>query len=543
MIRVLVFFAAIAAFALLATWFADHPGDLTLHFGGQAYETSLSVALLILLALMVAMAVAWKCLSFFLALPHFVSFRLQMRRRRKGMSALSRGMVAIGAGDVRAAQRHSADALKHLGKEPLTQLLKAQTAQLSGDRNTAEATFAEMTEHAETRLLGLRGLHVEARRKGDSEAAHAHAVEAHRVAGLPWAGQAVLEHRTATGDWIGALEAVERNAVNGHIDKAVANRQRAVLKTAIALEKADQSPEEALHLAREANRLAPDLIPASVLAGRLLARQGDLRRAIKVYEAAWRLAPHPDVAEGYLHVRHGDSASDRLARARALARLAPRDPESRLTVARAALDAREFEVARESLAPLVENTDTRPTVRACLAIADIEEVANGGAGKVREWLARAARAPRDPAWIADGVASDRWAPISPVTGRLDAFVWRAPTEQLEGPSEGMLAMNGRPQEPPPLVPPLLSRPAVPEVEASPIKEIAPPAGETARPESPEVQDKCSLPRPSRATFPSNNQPIIVQPPQPVVFPAPAAPDDPGPEPREKDVDGQFGFLT
>jgi HemY protein len=276
----------------------------------------------------------------------------------------------------------------------------------------------------------------------------------------------------------------------------------------------------------------------------LLTRQGDLRRAMKIYEAAWRIAPHPDVAEGYLHVRHGDSASDRLARARALARLAPRDPESRLIVARAALDAREFEVARESMSPLIENADARPTVRACLTMADIEEVANGGAGKVREWLARAARAPRDPAWIADGVASDRWAPISPVTGRLDAFVWRAPTEQLEGPSEGMLAMSGRPQEPPPPpAPPLLSRPATPEAEASPIKEIAPAVVEPERPDSQEVTDKRSLPLPPRATFSSNRQPIIVQPPQPVVFPAPTAPDDPGPEPREKGIDRRFGFLT
>ncbi len=51
---------------------------------------------------------------------------------------------------------------------------------------------------------------------------------------------------------------------------------------------------------------------------------------------------------------------------------------------------------------------------------------------MREWLARASRAPRDPAWIADGVISDRWAPVSPVSGRLDAFVWGTPVEQLQG---------------------------------------------------------------------------------------------------------------
>ena len=37
-----------------------------------------------------------------------------------------------------------------------------------------------------------------------------------------------------------------------------------------------------------------------------------------------------------------------------------------------------------------------------------------------------AHAPRDPAWTADGFVSERWLPVSPVTGRLDAFEWKVP---------------------------------------------------------------------------------------------------------------------
>lgn len=40
------------------------------------------------------------------------------------------------------------------------------------------------------------------------------------------------------------------------------------------------------------------------------------------------------------------------------------------------------------------------------------------------------RAPRDPAWVADGFVSEHWAPASPVTGRVDAFEWRVPVERL-----------------------------------------------------------------------------------------------------------------
>jgi HemY protein len=62
-------------------------------------------------------------------------------------------------------------------------------------------------------------------------------------------------------------------------------------------------------------------------------------------------------------------------------------------------------------------------------MARIEGEQFGNAGRVREWLARATNAPRDPAWTADGVVAERWAAISPVTGTLDAFQWKVPVEQ------------------------------------------------------------------------------------------------------------------
>ena len=178
----------------------------------------------------------------------------------------------------------------------------------------------------------------------------------------------------------------------------------------------------------QAVKLAPDLVPAACIAGRLLARRGDLKKAARIVEAAWKANPHPDLAKVYLGLRPGDSVRDRLARAETLAKLSSWDPEARLAVAQAALDARDYGRAREAAKPLLAD---RPTVRACLMMAAIEEAEHGAAsGQAREWLARAARAPRDPVWIADGVASDTWAPVSPVTGRLDAFAWREPPNTL-----------------------------------------------------------------------------------------------------------------
>ena len=172
-------------------------------------------------------------------------------------------------------------------------------------------------------------------------------------------------------------------------------------------------------------KLAPDLVPAAELAGRLLAEAGERRKAGKIIEAAWKINPHPDLAEAYADLRLSDSARDRLARMQALARMAPGHTEGALAVARAALDAREFATARAALEPLAKE----PTQRVAMLMAELEGL-EGDEGRAREWMARALHAARDPAWTADGFVSERWLPVSPVTGRLDAFQWKVPVADL-----------------------------------------------------------------------------------------------------------------
>jgi HemY protein len=68
-----------------------------------------------------------------------------------------------------------------------------------------------------------------------------------------------------------------------------------------------------------------------------------------------------------------------------------------------------------------------------MLMAEIEATEHGDHGKAREWTARAVRARRDPIWVADGYVSERWLPASPLTGKLDAFVWSVPPAVVAGP--------------------------------------------------------------------------------------------------------------
>lgn len=430
MLRIVLFFVAILLAGLGFAWLAEQSGELTLTFGGYEYRVGLAVAAILVVLAFAAVMLLWWLLRSIWNTPTAMAGYFRTRRRERGYRALSTGLIAAGAGDGGLARRMGKQASKLVSsdREPLVHLLDAQAALLQDDHDAAQAKFSAMAQNPETRLLGLRGLYLEAERLGKREVARHYALEAAQSAPqLDWAVNAGLEAKTEEHDWEGALALVDSRKSGGDSDRNSRERQRAVLLTAQAMDLLDSDPSAARSAALEANRIQPDFVPAAVIAAKALFRQNDLRRGSKVLEAIWKKEPHPEVAETYLFARSGDSTHDRLARARKLRRLRPNNVESELAVARAALDASELEEARASAEAAVR---IEPREGAFLLLADIEEAETGDQGRVRHWLAKAVRAPRDPAWVADGYVSEHWAPASPVTGELDAFEWRTPVERL-----------------------------------------------------------------------------------------------------------------
>ena len=437
MIRLVLYFLAILAAAAGLHWLADRPGTIVIAWQDYVAETSVFRAFVILLLVIgVAIAIA-STLRWLWSSPASIAGLLQRRRARRGLDALSSGMIAVGAGDRALALRYAGQARKALPNAPLTHLLRAQVAQLTGDLATARRIFEAMLASPDTEQLGLRGLFLEARREGATEASRQFAERALALnAKLGWPVEALFDLQCRAGDWQGALDTLAIGRRHNLFDKAVANRRRAVLLTAQAQPAEDTEPDRALAAAQEAHRLAPDLVPAAAIAGRILASQGNTPRAARVLLKTWRLSPHPDLAATYAYARPGDSPRDRLNRMRHLCRLTPNAIEGPIALAVTAIEAREWDEGRSALEPLLAG---RVTQRVCTLMARIEGEQHGHAGLVREWLARAVNAPRDAAWTADGVVSDRWAAVSPVTGAFDAFRWRVPVEPVDGPAGALLA--------------------------------------------------------------------------------------------------------
>ena len=422
--RLIIWFLIAAGLAWGLTWVANHPGTITVEWlGWRIEDIPVALALAALLIGLLVLWLAFRLLRWLIGAPFAVTDMFRTRRRRKAMREMSTGLTALMAGDAETARRAAHKAARLLPDDPMTQLLEAQAELQAGNLRAANHYFAQLKENPETEPAALHGMFELAQREGNAEAAKAIAEQAlRRHPNLPWAAEAVLKFAALAGDWPRVRALLARMRKAKLIDRAEEKRKLAVTFAAEAQALEEQEPDKALEAALQAHKLDPSLVPAAVIAGRLLAQQGKLRKAAKVLEQTWKLSPHPDIAEVYAHLRHGDSPADRLARVRQLLKKGSGNEEGAVALARAAIDAHAWDVALGALRPWLNEN---PSARIFLLMAELEEARSGDIGRMREWLRRARMARPDPAWVAGSYISPVWLPITP-DGVLGAFKWQEP---------------------------------------------------------------------------------------------------------------------
>ncbi|MCB1379246.1 MAG: heme biosynthesis protein HemY [Alphaproteobacteria bacterium] len=452
MIKLVWRFALVVALAAGFAWLADRPGTLTIRWLGHEIEMTFIVGVALGLAGVVALWFLWSLFRRLWHSPQAVGQYWRFRKNRRGYESLSQGIIAAGAGDAAAASKHAAIAGNALSDEPLVNVLAAQAAQLKGDRASVKRIFEAMSKSPDTEALGLRGLFVEARQAGDVAQARALAERALALnPRLAWASTAVLLLQSASHDWAAAAATLAQQAKSGVLAAEEAHRKQAAMLAAQAMAIEDSDRAKAIEIATRAHKLDPALVPAALVAARALIADGSQRKAGKLLRETWGLAPHADIAEVYGNLRPGEGPEARFERVRDLVSDVSGGVEGAYALARAAVRAQRWDVARKTLEPFL---DGRPQARICALVADVEE-AQGDKGRAREWLARAVRAPRDPMWVSDGVASPRWTPVSPVSGEIVPCEWKEPFDMPEDLEADSLS---------PPTPQPVQRVAAPEVE-------------------------------------------------------------------------------
>jgi HemY protein len=236
---------------------------------------------------------------------------------------------------------------------------------------------------------------------------------------LPWVIEVWFDAEVRAGNWVEAERALDEATRRRAMDAAQVRRARAVVQHARSLDagRAGDSAAalEAARAAHEADAAAPG--PAAHLA-RLLARAGETRRARRVIEETWKAAPHPELLSAY---REALGAPDALPWTEAVQKLPQQDnPESRLALAEAALDARLWGVARDALAASEPVDGRAPRLAARLAEEESHDAAAAAALR--------AKAGPEPRWQCEtcGAAPAAWEPVCGHCGAFDSLRWGLP---------------------------------------------------------------------------------------------------------------------
>jgi len=430
-LRTLGYVLILAVLVGLAVWLADNPGQVSLEWWGWRLETSVAILVLGAAVVLAAFAVLYRIWLAVRRAPGRMVGSRRENRRRRGYLALTQGMVAVAAGDAEEARKQVRRADGLLEEPPLTLLLQAQAAQLSGDTRAAEKFFTAMLDKPDTEFLGLRGLLTQALKAKDDKKARDLAERAFRLRpGSDWVAANLLELQVKAGAWADARATLDKAVKNRAVPADEAKHRQVALDYRLSLDASAQGDGgKALKLLRAAHEADPGFAPAAARLADLQLAAGKAGKAVSTVERAWTAAPHPELAEMYWRARGANDALERVRAAQQLAKQNPDHPESHLVLAETALDAQLWGEARRHLQAAAGDT---PPARVCRLMAELEESEHKDAEAARSWLVRASMADPDPAWVCGdcGNSVAEWTIVCGNCGGFASFSWRTPPHVL-----------------------------------------------------------------------------------------------------------------
>lgn len=446
LLKVLIFVALIGGLTYGAGQLMEMGDFALLTVMGREFVLTPLLAILGAVVLLISVWLLFKLVGLLVASLRFlngdetaISRYFNRRAERKGYEALAEGMMALAAGEGRLAIRKAERAETYLGRPELTKLVVAQGAEMVGDTALATATFKALVADDRTRFVGVRGLMKQKLAAGDTETALKLAEKALAIRPRNEEVQTtLLQLQARHEDWAGARATLAAALRSGNLPREVHKRRDAVLALAHARDAmAEGKIAEATRDAETAQRMAPGLVPAAVMAARLAIADGKAKQADKIVKAAWATDPHPDLAAAFAEIAPGETPAERVKRFRPLLAKHADHPEAKMLEAELQIAAEDFPAARRALGDLAE---THPTARTLTIMAAIERGAGAEDRLVRAWLAKAVMAPRGMQWVCDscGHIHAEWRPVCTHCGSFDRLSWQEVAQSdaaLMGPAQ------------------------------------------------------------------------------------------------------------
>jgi HemY protein len=433
MSRILAYALKIAILVALGYWLVEHQGQINIHWGGYIIETTTAVAALIILAALGLAAGIYNGWYRIVTVPGRWGEKRKAKRKDKGYEALTKGLIAVAAGDATMAGKLAGKARRSLDDAPLTMLLSAQAAQLNGHHEKAREIFRAMLEQPELAFFGVRGLLThELRQNGRRDASGAVNREALKLAReafrleptSPWVVESLFDLEMLAEEYDRGIGLVDQMQRLDLLTRDEARRRKAAVMTARSMAAtADERHTDARNHAERAVRLAPAFPPAVTMLAQFYAADGKLRKARSILDRAWQIEPHPDLAAAWTRLSPYDDAEGRL---RWMERLCTgRGIEDYIALAPLLTENGRWDDARKALQKAIE---AGAGVRPLRLLAELELKESNDTVAASEWLAKAADAPAAPAWVSTetGNTQRQWTPYANDTGRFDVLVWTVP---------------------------------------------------------------------------------------------------------------------
>ena len=434
LIKILSFVAMVMLISFGAGRLMEAKGGVTIQYSGVELSFGALQAALLVLGLLISLWLLLKLLGLVIALLRFIngdetalSRYFDRNRERRGFEALSDGLMALASGEGRDAMAKAKKADRLLNRPDLTNLIVAQAAVANGDRQTAKATYKKLLKDPKTRFVGTYGLLQQHLQDGDTELALK--LAEHAFALKPKHGEtqdALLKLQAGQEDWHGVRATLTAKLKHGTLPKDVHKRRDAIFALSQARDlRAEGKLQEAQSYAVEANKLAPSLVPAALLAAEGHREQNNGTQASRILRAAWRLAPHPELASGFAALAPDEEAAARLKRFEQFTKGTDSHPETKMLMAELYVALADFDAARRALGELAK---TDPTMRALTILAAIERGDGADDQSVRQLLTQAISAQRDPQWICEncGHVDHDWEPVCLNCEAIDSIAWKRP---------------------------------------------------------------------------------------------------------------------
>lgn len=426
-INIIIFISIVSVFSFAVTQFAKTNDEFQIILSNIEITFS---PIAVIIAAVVGLIVIWlvfKICNFLIATYRFlngdetaISRYFDRSREKKGFQALSDGMIALALGENRTATIKAYRANKLLGKPEVTNLLSAQAAEQSGDRKEALRFYKALINQEKTKFVGILGIMKQKLEDGDKESALELAQQANSIKPKDNTVLTTLfELQVEKNNWTGAQKTLNTKYKSGLLPKDIFIRRNAILNLATAKE---DSGENSITAAINANKASPELIPAAVLTASIHMKNRKKRLATNILRKAWDKLPHPDLAAAFANLEPSESANERFNRFKPWIKVHKDTPEVIMLEAELALAAENYTGARKIMGELAE---TSPTARSLTIMAAVERGTGAAEAVVRGWLAKALGAKYGPMWTCTKCNNiyKEWLPICEQCKAFDTLEW------------------------------------------------------------------------------------------------------------------------